>query len=874
MKLLAVDSNSILNRAYYGIRLLTTRNGEYTNGIFGFLNILLKLLEEVKPDRVAFAFDVGEPTFRHKRFAGYKAQRKGMPDELAAQLEPLKKILRLMGYPIIELAGYEADDILGTLSRLCREQGDECVIATGDRDSFQLVGGGVTVRLASTKMGQSHAEVIDEAAILERYGVSPAQMIEVKALMGDQSDNIPGVAGIGEKTALDLIQKFSSLDGVYQNLESGEIKKGVREKLRNGKEMAYESRFLAVIDQNAPLPVALDGLKPKERDSDQLYWALDRLELKSMISRLGLAVPAGPAPEDGEPVPAGEARCLPLATGDGAAAAAARILGEEEACLLCRRQDAQTAVVLVGKEAAALVKSGEEGFEETVRAALASSAKLVVPDSKLLYRIGYENGIKIPIVKFDPILAGYLLSPLSSSYSVESLCSGRKTAQIVFEPDGVLSEEDAALAGTAAALPGLAAVLREEIAQNGQQTLLYEIEQPLSRVLASMEYLGFAVDGAGLADYGEKLTADLDEAVGRIYFYAGGEFNINSTKQLGEVLFEKLGLPAGRKTKSKSGYSTDAEVLESLRGKHPIIEDLLAYRKLSKLRSTYVDGLRKVIDPDGRVHTSFRQTETRTGRISSTEPNLQNIPIRTERGAELRRFFAAAPGKTLIDADYSQIELRVLAHIADDPAMIEAFIENQDIHAKTAAQVFDVPEEFVTSQMRSSAKAVNFGIVYGISAFSLSQDIGVTVAEADQYIKNYLATYAGVKRYMQETIAFGKEHSYVQTMFGRRRQLPELSNSNRNVKNFGERVAMNTPIQGTAADIIKLAMVRVFDRLDAEGMRARLILQVHDELIVEAPFDEAEQAARIVVEEMQNVVKLKVPLLASSGVGENWLSAH
>lgn len=875
MKLLAVDSNSILNRAYYGIRLLTTRNGEYTNGIFGFLNILFKILDEVRPDRVAFAFDVKAPTFRHERFEGYKAQRKGMPDELAAQLEPLKSILRMLGYPILELPGFEADDILGTLSLLCRERGDECVIATGDRDSFQLVGEGVTVRLASTRMGQSHAEVIDEAAIREKYGVSPAQMIDVKALMGDASDNIPGVAGIGEKTALDLIRKFSSLDGVYENLESPEIKKGVREKLRLGKEMAYESRVLAEIDKKVPLPASLDDLVPGERDNDGLYRLLDRLELRTTISRLGLAAPSGPPPEDAAAVPQEPAKRLPLAAGAEAAKAAAAILGGGEACLVCRyREDRLEAALLAGEDSAALLRAGDEGFDEAVRSLLAAAEKLVLPDSKLFYRFGYELGLKIPIVKFDPILAGYLISPLSSSYSVESLCSGRNIAPAVFAAAEELSEEDRALAATAALLPGLCAALRKEISENGQEKLLYEIEQPLSRVLASMEHLGFSVDGAGLSDYGEALSADIEELTGRIYFYAGGEFNINSTKQLGEVLFEKLGLPTKRKTRTKSGYSTDADVLESLRGKHPIIEDILAYRKLAKLRSTYVDGLRKVIGPDGRVHTSFRQTETRTGRISSIEPNLQNIPIRSERGAELRRFFVAAPGKKLVDADYSQIELRVLAHIADDPAMIGAFLENQDIHTRTAAEVFDLPEEFVTPQMRSSAKAVNFGIVYGIGAFSLSQDIGVTVAEADRYIKNYLATFAGVKNYMQDAIAFGKEHGYVRTMFGRRRQLPELSNSNRNIRNFGERAAMNTPIQGTAADIIKLAMVRVFDRLDAEGMESRLILQVHDELIVEAPADEAETAARIVVEEMQNAVMLKVPLLAGSGVGDNWLEAH
>ncbi|WMJ82763.1 DNA polymerase I [Oscillospiraceae bacterium LTW-04] len=867
MKLLAVDSNSILNRAYYGVRPLTTREGLFTNGIYGFLNILFKICEEVNPDIVVFAFDLKAPTFRHKLYDGYKAQRKGMPEELAQQLDPLKELLGYLGYPILSVEGYEADDILGTLAATCRNNGCECIIATGDRDSFQLIGGGVTVRLAFTRGGQSGAELVDEVTVQEKYGVSPKQMIDVKALMGDPSDNIPGVAGIGEKTALSLISSFDTLDGVYEHLDDPAIKKGVRQKLIDGRDSAYQSRVLAEINCAVPLDKTLNDLVPAPQEADKLFSLLDRLELRSIITRLNLSPPA--FPETSTSVSQPEAAVIPVLIND---VDKTRALFSEDSLTVCLHFSGNkpTAAAILGSSLALLDADCAE-LESLLADLSQSAAELTLPNSKDWYRYLYLSNIEGSDIKFDPILAGYLLSPLASSYTISTLCSGRTLARQVFDLPDTLSEAFATLADDMQVLPALCVQLRDEIREKEMEMLLVDIEQPLARVLASMETLGFALDADGLKSFGDDLDTDIAELTQRIYFLAGGEFNINSPKQLGEVLFDRLGLPAKRKT--KSGYSTDADTLDSLRNKHPIIEDVLSYRKLAKLKSTYVEGLLAQLDADGRVRSIFRQTETRTGRISSTEPNLQNIPVRTERGSRLRRFFVADKGCLLVDADYSQIELRVLAHIANDTAMIDAFMHDEDIHTKTAAQVFDMPEAFVTPQMRSSAKAVNFGIVYGIGAFSLSQDIGVSVAEADRYIKSYLATYQGVHDYMQETIAFGKAHGYVKTLFGRRRPMPELAATNRITKAFGERVAMNTPIQGTAADIIKLAMVKVFSRLKKEKMRTRLILQVHDELIVEAPADEADRAAAILTEEMQNAVSLKVAMVAKASIGENWLEA-
>jgi len=869
MRLLAVDSNSILNRAYFGVRPMTTHDGRPTNGVYGFLATLHHLLEEVQPDAVAFAFDLRGPTFRHRRYEGYKASRKGMPEELAAQLEPTKAAIAALGYRIVTCEGYEGDDVLGTLARMCREAGGECVLATGDRDSFQLIGGGVTVRLASTKNGQASAEMIDEAVIRERYGIEPRQLIDVKAIMGDTSDEIPGVKGIGEKGALQLIRSFGSLDGVYENLEDPSVRPAMRQKLIAARETAYLSRELAEICQTAPIGVALGDLIPAPRDNDALYRLLAGLELRRTIALYGVSEPAEAAGAAADAPQREPAAPVPVAVNDPAALE--RLLGEEAlyACVAGDR-DAPAALAVLGSSLALFTRAGG-GLDEICDRLAEKNAALTLCNTKDWYHRAFLRGKAPALCAFDPALAGYLLAPTTSDYSPAALAAGRAIeAPCPALPDG-LEESAAALAKEAVLLPALSEELRREVAEGEMTELLETIERPLSRVLASMEAAGFLLDTEGLRRYGEELEGDLAEVTQRITLLAGGKFNFNSPKQLGEVLFERLGLPAGRKT--RTGYSTDAETLEKLRGRHPIIEEILEYRKLAKLKSTYVDSMLEKADENGLVHTVFKQTETRTGRISSAEPNLQNIPVRTERGSRLRAFFAARPGHVLVDADYSQIELRVLAHLAGDEAMINAFLSGADIHTQTAAQVFDLPQDFVTPQMRSAAKAVNFGLVYGIGAYSLSEDIGVTIEEAKRYIEAYFATYPGIAAYMEKTVEQAKQAGCVTTMFHRRRALPELRASRYATRAFGERVARNTPIQGTAADIIKLAMVNVYDRLEKEGLRARLILQVHDELIVEAPEAEAARAAAIVTEEMQNAVSLRVPLTAEAGMGRNWLEA-
>lgn len=862
MKLLAIDSNSILNRAYYGVRPLTTKDGIYTNGIYGFLTILLRICEETTPDAIAFAFDLKSPTFRHKLYTGYKAGRHGMPDELAMQLPYLKELLNKLGYPVVTCEGYEADDILGTLARLCEDTDNECIIATGDRDSLQLVSDATTVRLATTKMGRPESTFYGVEEIREKYGVTPRELIQVKALMGDSSDNIPGVAGIGEKTALALISRFHTVDEVYTSLEDPAIKPGVRKKLEAGAESCRLSLTLAEIDRNAPIDPELDHYIPSPRDTAGCSRLMTELELFSLMKRMEipalteLETAGEPAPE-AEPTPA--LRLIPAS-----AEAADRLLGCETPHLLARYEgDALTALALSSGKELLLCQAGEPGFD-TVSAALYGRKGLITRDSKQLYRHCMAGQHTLPQVRLDCELAAYLLRPTANDYSTERLAAEYSVLPLPCESEDPLAQEMACL------IP-LARVLEEKITQQEQQWLLTEVEQPLAEVLASMELIGFSLDTDGLTAYGQELESQLTARAEEIYELAGGQFNINSPMQLGNVLFEKLGLPHGKKT--QRGYSTNADVLESLRDKHPIIDCILDYRKLAKLKNTYVDGLLKVVGADGRVHSIFKQTETRTGRISSAEPNLQNIPVRTDEGSVFRKFFFAAGDHTLVDADYSQIELRVLAHIARDENMIEGFRSGADIHTQTAAQVFGMPPDYVTSQMRSRAKAVNFGIVYGIGAYSLSRDIGVTVAEANDYINGYLRTYHGVRQYMEDTKQFAKENGYVKTMFGRRRDLPEMSATNRVTKAFGERVAMNTPIQGTAADIIKIAMVRVYRRLQAEGLKSRLILQVHDELIVETTPDEIDAVKILLQQEMSGAAELSVPLVVDVGVGRTWYEA-
>ena len=842
MKLLILDGNSIVNRAFYGIKLLTTKDGQYTNAIYGFLNILLNLLKETQPDEVAVAFDLKAPTFRHKMYSGYKATRKGMPEELALQMPVLKELLAHLGFVMVTKEGFEADDILGTLSAAAAKRGDECYIVTGDRDSLQLVNENVTVLLASSRMGRSETLRMDLDAVVEKYGVTPKELIEVKSLMGDTSDNIPGVMGVGEKTALALISKFKTLDGVYENLEDPAIKPGVRKKLTEHKEDAILSRKLAEIDCSAPVETAPGTYLRGEGEPAEAAAMLARLEMHSLIHRLGLDDAALPAEDEtAEPLPEVSPEPLPFVV---------------EGDLYLAKQ---------GEEWYAV--QGEHLYPVDAGRLpdlLDGDAKLHVFDAKPLYHIALANGGVGKAICFDAKLAAYLLNPAASAY----------------EPDELAAEYSAAAQFTSADYPAagklenLCTILTNQVEEEGMTSLLQDIELPLALVLADMERTGMLVDTEGLTRFGEELTGKINDCLTRIYDAVGFEFNVNSPKQLGSALFDpdKLGLPHGKKT--KTGYSTNAKVLEGLRGAHPVIDDILEYRTYQKLNSTYVEGLLKVIGADGRMRSTFNQTEARTGRLSSSEPNMQNIPIRTPLGSRLREFFVAKPGCTLVDADYSQIELRILAHISGDSAMQEAFLSGQDIHRSTAAKIYDMPPEMITPQLRSSAKAVNFGIVYGIGAFSLSKDIGVSVKEADAFIKNYLATFPGVAAYMENTIEAGRNQGYVTTLFNRRRALPELSSKNFNIRALGERMAMNTPIQGTAADVIKLAMVKVWKRLRTEGLESRLILQVHDELILESPENEVEIAGRILKEEMQNAVDFAVPLTADVSSGKTWLEAH
>ena len=863
-KLLILDSNSILNRAFYGVRYLSAKDGTPTNAIYGFLNILLKLIKEQEPDYICAAFDVKAPTFRHKQYEGYKAQRKPMPEGLAAQMPLAKDVLRAMGVTILEKEGYEADDIIGTVARLCEESEISCFIATGDKDDLQLASDKTKVILTVTKSGYNETIIYDDKAVKEKYHVTPTEFIDVKALMGDPSDNIPGVKGVGEKTAMSLIEKHHSIEYIYENIDGIGLKGAMLQKMKDGREMAFMSKELATINRNTPIEFnaeecVFDGFE----NNGELYEILKRLELNSIIKKLDLS--GGDNVKENEDI----FKDFSYQVGDKN-----MISGDKVTVVLDFDGDnISSAAVGVGNNA--VVLNEQDDIKELLEDD--SIAKVMFDVKEAIVKL---NGrIDIKNIVDDTAIAAYLVDPAKNEYTIEKLASeyfGTVIEKLEVKQlsllDDVETDRSEYLAKCAVALGVLNERIGDKIKENGQEKLYQEVELPLVTVLAHLEINGFLVDDNQLKEFADKLGEKIDALTNEIYMLAGEEFNINSPKQLGVILFEKLELKPVKKT--KTGYATNADVLEKLRDKHPIVNFIMEYRQLAKLKSTYCDGLTAVVNPNThRIHSVFTQTVTVTGRLSSTEPNLQNIPTRTELGREIRKMFVAKDGYVLVDADYSQIELRVLAHIANDETMINAFRNNEDIHAVTASQVLGIPLEDVTKEQRSSAKAVNFGIVYGIGEFSLAQDLHISVKEAKAYIESYLEKYNGVRNYMESIKEQAKKDGYVKTMLNRIRYIPELKSPNYNIRQFGERVALNTPIQGTAADIIKLAMVRVDNRLINEGLKSKLILQVHDELIVEAHKDEVDKVKQILSEEMQGAMELNVPLKVDMSTGHSWYDA-
>ena len=863
-KLLILDSNSILNRAFYGVRYLSAKDGTPTNAIYGFLNILLKLIKEQEPDYICAAFDVKAPTFRHKQYEGYKAQRKPMPEGLAAQMPLAKDVLRAMGVTILEKEGYEADDIIGTVARLCEESEISCFIATGDKDDLQLASDKTKVILTVTKSGYNETIIYDDKAVKEKYHVTPTEFIDVKALMGDPSDNIPGVKGVGEKTAMSLIEKHHSIEYIYENIDDIGLKGTMLQKMKDGREMAFMSKELATINRNTPIEFnaeecVFDGFE----NNGELYEILKRLELNSIIKKLDLS--GVDNVKENEDI----FKDFSYQVGDK------NMISSDKVTVVLDFDGDNISSAAVGAGNNAVVLNEQDDIKELLEDD--SIAKVMFDVKEAIVKL---NGrIDIKNISDDTAIAAYLVDPAKNEYTIEKLAS-EYFGTVIEKPevkqlsllDDVETDRSEYLAKCAVALGVLNERIGDKIKENGQEKLYQEVELPLVTVLAHLEINGFLVDDHQLKEFADKLGEKIDALTNEIYMLAGEEFNINSPKQLGVILFEKLELKPVKKT--KTGYATNADVLEKLRDKHPIVNFIMEYRQLAKLKSTYCDGLTAVVNPNThRIHSVFTQTVTVTGRLSSTEPNLQNIPTRTELGREIRKMFVAKEGYVLVDADYSQIELRVLAHIANDETMINAFRNNEDIHAVTASQVLGIPLEDVTKEQRSSAKAVNFGIVYGIGEFSLAQDLHISVKEAKAYIESYLEKYHGVRNYMESIKEQAKKDGYVKTMLNRIRYIPELKSPNYNIRQFGERVALNTPIQGTAADIIKLAMVRVDNRLINEGLKSKLILQVHDELIVEAHKDEVDKVKQILSEEMQSAMELNVPLKVDMSTGHSWYDA-
>lgn len=858
MKYLVLDGNSILNRAFYGIKMLSNKKGQMTNGIYGFLSTLQKLLSEVSPQAIAVAFDLPKPTFRHKMYDGYKASRKGMPEELASQLPILKEILVAMGYKLVTCEGYEADDILGTFAKYCENKGYECTLATGDRDCLQLVSDHVFVRIAKTKFGKAESILYDKNKIKEDYNVTPSQLIDIKALQGDASDCIPGVKGVGEKTAKILIEKYESIENIYNNIESLDIKPNLKSKLLADKEKAYLSYDLGKINKDVPIEINDSDFIPSEMDTDSLKKIFTELEFFKFMDKIGVSKKV-------------ESQKINLDFSQDYSGILKNLEGSGEISIFSESKSnlIERCCICDGADNYYIFKNIDNNFRIFLKKLCENkNISKNVFNLKKFYKSIMPLRINFMGEIFDVLLAAYLLNP-EIKEDIFTMAQGHE----IFPPDlpEELTDEEKKCIETCYFIAKLKDLYKIKIKENNQEHLLTKIEQPLSKVLADMELTGFLIDKEGLEDYGGELNQQLKAAEEEIYKLAGEEFNINSPKQLGIILFEKLNLPKGKKL--KSGYSTGAQILEKLRGYHPIINMILEYRALAKLKSTYVDSMVNLITPRGRIHTSFNQTETRTGRISSAEPNLQNIPVRTERGRKLRKYFKSPEGSVLIDADYSQIELRVMAHISGDENMINAFKNDEDIHSITASQIFGVPVSMVTPEMRARSKTVNFGILYGMSAFSLAQDLKISRFDAQNYINKYLEHYSGINNYMNEIILLAKKQGYVETIFHRRRYLPELNSSNFLLRSFGERVARNMPIQGSAADIIKIAMINVYKRLLDEDFKSKIILQVHDELIIESPEDESEEVKKLLKEEMENAVKLNVPLEVHIAVGKTWFDA-
>ena len=860
-KILVIDSNSIFNRAFYGIKLLSTKTGKFTNAIYGFIVTLEKLKAQINPDIIICAFDLPQKTFRNEIYSGYKQNRHGMPNELASQLPDLQNLIEYLGYKIVTCEGYEADDILGTIANICNKNDDyKCTLATGDRDILQLVSKNVSVNMAITRNQKTETTLYDENKIKEEYGISPSQLIDVKALQGDTSDNIPGVKGIGQKTALKLISEYESIDNIYNNINSLTIKDTLKNKLLEGKDLAYMSRELGKIYTEAPINKNLENYSPSSPNINKAVELMKDLEFFSLINKMNLS--SSNINKDNK---LDASKKFSIQNINDYQKILQIIKNKKEVYFLSdiKKNIIENLIILIDNNIY-IAKNSDENFFDFIKDLFEDpNISKITYDSKRLKYLSIKMKINISNIKFDILLASYILNPSLTNYSLEKIIP----MYDIPNPNIDNTDQDSIFLH-AALLPDLTNKLKNELIQKNQLFLLEKIEQPLALVLADMENTGFEIDKGGLKEYSEKLQQKIIQLQNNIYDIIGIEFNINSPKQLSNIIFEELKLNKGKK--NKSGYSTSAEVLESLKDVHPAINLILEYRMLSKLKSTFCDGMIKLIKDDSRVYSLFNQTETRTGRISSLEPNLQNIPIKTTVGRNLRKYFKAKEGYVLIDADYSQIELRVLAHLSKDKNMIESFNKNLDVHSITAEKIFGVKPEEVDIQKRNFAKTINFSVIYGMSAFSLSKDLKITKLEATKYIENYFNFYSGIYEYMENTIKKAKEDGFVKTIFNRIRYLPELNSSNYNIRSFGERIARNMPVQGSAADIIKIAMINVYNRLKQEKLKSKLILQVHDELIIESPKDESFIAQKLLIDEMENAVHLDIPLIVNSEIGINW----